>query len=305
MTPGVLVLAGPTAVGKSSLAMDVAEAIGGEIVSADSRQLYRGMDIGTAKPSREDRARVPHHLLDVLDPGTRITAGHWLELARARIEALASRDKSAVVVGGSTLYVHALVSGLADLPPVPATLERQLMAQATEAGGADRLFDELQAADPEAARTLDPTKTQRLVRWVGVLRTTRRRPSELWAESQRPGVPSKLVVLDRPREELYARIDGRVDQMLDDGLVDEIVRLGEDPASLPTLRATIGYQEWLPVLTGERTPEEAVRLIKRNSRRYAKRQLTWYRRYPDALWLDAQTASVDSLLDACGGVRRP
>ncbi len=284
--------------------MAVAEAIGGEIVSADSRQLYRGMDIGTAKPSPEDRARVPHSLIDVVEPGTRITAGRWLELAKGSIETLASRGKPAVVVGGSTLYVHALVDGLADLPPVPSDIEHQLTEEVTESGGASRLFEELRNADPEAARTLDPTKSHRLIRWVGVLRSTRRRPSELWAESQRPGVPSRLVVLDRPREDLYARIHARVDQMLEAGLIEEVTRLAANPASHPTLAATIGYQEWLPVLAGERSREEAIRLIKRNSRRYAKRQLTWYRRYPDALWLDARAASVDALFNACDGLRR-
>ncbi|WP_412063180.1 tRNA (adenosine(37)-N6)-dimethylallyltransferase MiaA [Rubrivirga sp. IMCC45206] len=304
MTHRALVLAGPTAVGKSSLALDVAEALGAEIVSADSRQLYRGLDIGTAKPSAADRERVPHHLVDLIDPGDRITAGRWLEMARGTIERLWAQGTPVVVVGGSTLYVHALLEGLANLPPVPPALEAQLLEAITEPEGAQRLFEELSRSDPEAAATLDPTKSHRLVRWVGVLRSTGRRPSELWAESQRAGLPSRLVVLDRPRPELYARIDARVDGMLDSGLVDEVTRLASDSDARPTLRATIGYQEWLPVLAGERSAAEAVRLIKRNSRRYAKRQLTWYRRYPDASWLDARSATAEAVLDVGGEVRR-
>ena len=298
MSP-VLVIAGPTAVGKSSLAHHVALRLGAEIVSADSRQLYRGLDVGTAKPTPSERAEVPYHLVDVLDPGVRCSAGQFLELAEEAITDIHSRRRPVVVAGGSTLYVHALVEGIPDVPPVARDLESQLLAEAATPEGAAALYRELEAADPEAAATLDPTKTHRLVRWVGVWRETGRRPSEVWAESARRGVPSLLTVLERPRPELYARIEARVDQMMADGLVAEAERLLATTADARrTLEATIGYRELLPVLAGERTLDEGVRLIKRNTRRYAKRQLTWYRRYPDALWLDAPSTDVDALLDA-------
>jgi len=295
----VLVIAGPTAVGKSSLALAVAEQVGGEIASADSRQLYRGLDVGTAKPTAAEQRRVPHHLLDRLDLGQRATAGQyrtWFDEVAADV---ASRNRPLIVVGGSTLYVHALVEGLAELPPVPTALEADLLRVVASQSGARDLFDELAAADPKAAATLDPTKTHRLVRLVGVWRTTGRPPSELWAASQTPRVSSRLVVLDRPRETLYARIDRRVDAMVEHGLVDEAkALLDRGPAARRTLAATIGYQELLPVFDGERSLDEAIPLIKRNSRRYAKRQLTWYRRYADALWMDARTATPQNLLDA-------
>lgn len=297
MTRGpVLVIAGPTAVGKSALAHRVAERVGAEIVSADSRQLYRGLDIGTAKPTAADRAEVPYHLLDRIAVGDRCSAGQFLDWATDAITDIQKRGKPVVVAGGSTLYVHAILEGMPDVPPISRALETGLMATVTTPGGAEELFDELQAADPEAAATLDPSKTHRLVRWVGVLRETGRRPSDIWAERS-GALSSQLVVLDRSRPELYARIDARVDAMMEEGLLEEatgLARLGTEART--TLASTIGYRELLPVLDGERDLNEGVRLIKRNTRRYAKRQLTWYRRYDEASWRPASSTTVDDVL---------
>lgn len=296
MTPS-LVIAGPTGVGKSSLAHKVAKEVGGEVLSADSRQVYRGMTIGTDKPSVQEQADLPYHLVDVLSPGERWSAGRFMVEARKAITGIQGRGRSVVVAGGSTLYVHALVEGLADLPPVSPAVEAALLRETQHAGGADALYQELRQVDPVAARTLDPTKTHRLIRWVGLWRESGRRPSDAWEDEQLAPQPTILVVLTRPREELYQRIDARVEQMIEAGLADEVQNvLAAFPNARPTLEATIGYRELLPVLDGERDLNEAVRLIQRNSRRYAKRQLTWYRRYPDALWLDAANATVSSLL---------
>ena len=298
MSP-VLVIAGPTAVGKSSLAHRVARRLGAEIVSADSRQLYRGLDIGTAKPTPSEQSEVPYHVIDALPLGVRCSAGRFLERAKLAITDVQSQGLPVVVVGGSTLYVHALVEGIPDVPPIASDLESELLDAVATPEGAEALYRELEAADPDAATTLDPTKTHRLVRWAGVWRETGRRPSEVWAAAGHRSVPSILVVLDRPRPDLYARIDQRVDQMMSDGLLAEAERLlSESEDARRTLEATIGYRELLPVLEGDRALDEGVRLIKRNTRRYAKRQLTWYRRYPDALWLDAATTDVDALLAA-------
>ncbi len=295
----LLVVAGPTGVGKSALAVEVARAVGGEVVSADSRQVYRGLDVGTATPTAEEQGGIRHHLLDVLDPGEPVSAGWYVREARRAVADVWGRDRPVVVVGGSTLYVHALVAGLADVPGLSADTERQLAAEMGSAGGADRLFQELARVDPVAAQTLDPTKSQRLARLVGVVRETGRPVSERWAAQGEAPFRTRLVVLNRPREELYARIEARVDRMIDGGLEREVVSVLERwPDARALLNATIGYREWLLVLAGDRTREEAIRLVKRNSRRYAKRQLTWYRRYPDALWLDAASASVTRVLQA-------
>ena len=295
----VLLLAGPTAVGKSRLALDVAEAVGAHVVSADSRQVYRGLEVGTAKPSAADRARVPHHLVDVLEPEAPYSAGQFRIDFVDAITGIGAVGRPAVVVGGSTLYVEALARGLADLPPLPPDLRDALAVEAASPEGRTRLYAELEAADAAAAATLDPTKSHRLARLVGVLRHAGRRPSRLWEEAHVPAVPHVLVVLDRPRAELYDRIERRVDQMMADGLEAEVRRLyARGEGARPLLRATIGYREIVGAIEGEHSPDEAVRLIKRNTRRYAKRQLTWYRRYPDALWLDARTTTAASLLDA-------
>lgn len=294
----VLVIAGPTAVGKSSLAHRVALAVGAEIVSADSRQVYRGLDIGTAKPTSRERAEVPYHGLDSLLQGVRWSAGQFLGWVTKTITEIQGRGRPVVVVGGSTLYVHALTQGLADLPAVPRDLESELLALAGTEAGRATLYSELATADPEAARSLDPTKTHRLVRWVGLWRSTGRPPSAYWREPVVSAVPSRLVVLTRPREQLYRRINARVVQMMDDGLLAEArALLAAAPPARATLEATIGYRELLPVLDGDGDLDEAVRLIQRNTRRYAKRQLTWYRRYEDATWLDA-SATPDELLRA-------
>ena len=295
----ILVLAGPTAVGKSALAVDVARAVGGEVVSADSRQLYRGLDVGTATPTPEERRGVPHHLLSVRDPREPVNAGWFAAEARRVVEDCWRRGRPVVVVGGSTLYVHALVDGLADLPRVPPETSRQLAAEMGEPGGADRLYRELRAADPDAAATLDPSKSQRLVRLVGLARTLGGPVSDRWRAQPSTTVPSRLVVLERPRAQLYARIEARVDAMMASGIEAELASVLERwPDALGTLRSTIGYRELLSVAEGRQTVDEAVGLIKRNSRRYAKRQLTWYRRYPDALWLDAATATAEHVLQA-------
>ena len=298
MTDRVLVIAGPTAVGKSALAHAVARAVGGDVLSADSRQVYRGMDVGTAKPSREDREEVRYEGLDVLSPGVRASSGWFRECAETAITESKQTGRPVVVAGGSTLYVDALVSGIADLPTVPAPVAAEVGRLAASPGGLDALFDELLAADPDAAATLDRTKRSRLVRLVGVLRQSGRRPSELWAERARPPVPHRLVVLTAPRAELYRRIDARVLRMMEAGLLAETERLAGQPGALPTLRATIGYAELLPVLAAERSLDEAVRLIQRNSRRYAKRQLTWLRRYDEAVRLDGLTATAADVLAA-------
>lgn len=298
MTP-VLILAGPTAVGKSELALRVAEAVGANILSVDSRQLLRGFDVGTAKPSPADLARCRHFGIDESPPDHQWTSGGYLEVVDYAITESRENARPLVATGGSTLYIDAVLRGLPDLSPVPEEIRQQVEADLASPGGTATLFAELQAADPSSASTLDPTKTHRLARWVGVLRATGRPPSEQWENRQPPVSNPSLVVLDRPRDELYARINARVDQMMRDGLLDEVrALLTQGPAVRRNLLATIGYRELVPVIEDQEALDDAMERIKRNTRRYAKRQLTWFRRYPEAVWLDARTATVDSVLQA-------
>lgn len=285
----MIVLAGPTGVGKTELALELAEHLETEILSADSRQAYRGLDIGTAKATPEQRARVRHHWIDVLDVGQPTSAG----LFKREFDRLVASGLPPLVVGGSTLYIDAVVNGLADLPEVPAAIRGRAFEETATPEGRAALYAELLAADPVAAASLDATKTQRLARFVGLLRATGRGPSAWWADRSPDRPDVRLFVLNRPRAGLYARIEARIDQMIADGLLGENRRLldtGRAPDA-PPLR-TIGYQEPMAYLRGDISEVEMVRLLKQNTRRYAKRQLTWFRRYPEAVWIDADASPL-------------
>ena len=302
MSDAFIILTGPTGVGKTALSLELAEQLGAEIVSADSRQIYRSLDIGTAKPSPAELQRVRHHFIDELPIDAPYTAGRFGQDAHARIDDIVSRGRIPLVVGGSTLYIHALKHGLANVPDVPSTV-RATLEDELKHHGPERLFAELRKVDPRAAETMDPTKTQRLIRALEVHRSTGRPLSEFHAEQEeaRPPHRFKTYVLNRPREALYRRINERVDDMFARGLLDEVRGLlahGFGPGLNP-LR-TIGYQEPIRFLQGEIAREEMVRLVKRNSRRYAKRQLTWFRRDDDNVWLDA-AAPIDELRGAILG----
>lgn len=293
----LLVILGPTAVGKSRLALALARRLGGEIVSADSAQVYRFMDIGTDKPSPADRAAVPHHLVDVRDPDEPFSVAEYQAMARAAIDAVAARGRLPVLAGGTGLYIRAVVSGAYAFPaaaPDPA-LRAALTARA-EAGGIDPLYRQLQAVDPVAAARIDPRNARRVIRALEVYLQTgvpfSRRGGGAGAAAAPGGTAGAaydalLVGLTREREDLYARIDARVEDQLRRGLVDEvrgILARGYDP-SLPALQA-LGYKEVIAHLRGEVPFEEMVRVLKRNTRRYAKRQWTWFRREEGVRWFN-------------------
>lgn len=292
-----LTITGPTAVGKTDLSLALAEELDAEIISADSRQVYEELTIGTAKPSVDARQRVPHHFINERSVfGDPYSAGSFARDANARIQEILDRGKQPIIVGGSTLYIHALQFGLADIPSVDdevrARIEKRL-----EHEGAEALYGELEKVDPQQASTMDPTKTQRLVRALEVYHGTGRPLSYYHEQQPEPPFTFRTIVLHRDRERLYRRIEARVDQMLKRGLLDEVQSLLDaavDPTRQP-LR-TIGYREPIQYLRGEINYDEMVRLVKRNSRRYAKRQLTWFRRYDDYIWTSADQATVDDVL---------
>lgn len=282
-----IVLAGPTGVGKTDLSLTLAEKIGAEIVSADSRQIYQGLDIGTAKPTTDQLSRVRHHFIDELSVNQPYSAGQFQRDATMRIQEIVARGRVPLVVGGSTLYIHALKYGLAEIPSVDKDVLNAVQAEFQRRGG-DALFSELVAVDPRSAAQLDPTKTQRLMRALAVYRATGTRLSTFHDKQGPPSNSFRIIVLNRDRPGLYRRINERVDAMMVKGLLDEvqvILDRGFDPGRNP-LR-TIGYREAIDYLQGDISCEEMVRLIKRNTRRYAKRQLTWFRRDDTNTWLDA------------------
>lgn len=294
-------LAGPTGVGKTELSLGVARRLGAEIISADSRQVFRGLDIGVARPSEADLEAIPHHFIGELDLGQTWSAGKFAEAANRRIAEILGRGTVPLIVGGSTLYLEALVHGLADVPDGDPAVRDELNKQVATIDGARKLFEELQRVDPEGAAGLDATKKQRLVRALEVYRTTGEPWSSFFERAEPPPYRYRVVVLTRPRPELYARIEARVDAMLAAGLLAENRRLMEAGFKLASnpLR-TIGYQEPMAHLSGKLDYDVMVRLLKRNTRRYAKRQLTWLRRRPEYDW--ANLSEFDSVDDAAGAI---
>lgn len=288
-TEPILVILGPTATGKSALGMELARRLDGEIINADALQIYRGLDIGTAKPPPEDRQEIPHHLIDILDPDERFSAGEFSRRARAAITEIQERSRRAIIVGGSGLYLRALLEGISPMPPGDEAV-RAILEERLENEGLAALFRELRERDPKTAQRLEPGDTQRILRALEVEISTGR-PLSDWIR-QRPfgqaRLPAVRIGLTMPRPILYDRISGRVDEMLKRGWVEEVVEMldqGIGP-SVPAFQA-IGYRQLVRYLAGEWTLEEAVDDIIRATRRYAKRQMTWFRKERDIRWVPA------------------
>jgi tRNA dimethylallyltransferase len=279
-----LILTGPTGSGKTKLSLTLAEGLGAEIVSMDSMALYRGLDIASAKPTPEERAAVPHHLIDVLDLWESASVAWWLEQAARCCDEIRQRGRRILFVGGTPLYLKALLHGLFDGPGANPALRARLEAEA-EAVGPEVLHRRLAAVDPLTAGRLHPHDLRRVVRALEVWETTGRPLSEWQQQWDRPGIRQKpddrCLLLDRPRQELYARIDARVEAMVAEGLVEEIAALRSLPRPVSREAAqAVGYREINAYLDGEVSLDEAVCLTQTRSRRFAKRQLTWFRQLP-------------------------
>lgn len=290
MSPSVLAIVGATATGKSALAMALAQELPGEIVNADALQVYRGFDIGTAKPGPAERARVPHHLIDILDPWERWSAGEFARRARQAIGEIQGRGRTPVVVGGSGLYLRALFEGISPVPPGDPEVRSELRDRLAREG-LEPLAAELARVDPETAERLAAGDTQRVLRALEVVRVSGR-PLSSWIAEQPFGTQRIAVLrlgLTLPRVLLYDRIAERVVRMVEDGWVDEVARLlarGLDPG-LPAFQA-IGYRQIVRHLEAEWSLDDAVADTVKATRRFAKRQETWFRREPDVIWFSAQ-----------------
>ena len=294
MAHRLVVIVGPTGAGKTWLAMRLAERTGGEVVSADSQQVYAGMDIGTGKVSVEERARVPHHLIDVVSPDQDMTAQRFVEMADRAIAEVAARGKPVIVCGGTGLYVRALLLGLFAGPPASPELRAEL-SELARRDGAAALHAELVRVDPAAAARIDRNDEKRIIRAVEVFRLTGEPMSAHQAKHDHRSTPpryaARLVGLQPEREVLYQAIDLRVDAMIDAGFEGEVAAL-RARGYLPPLRSqqAIGYAELHDAADGRVARGRAIELIKRNSRHYARRQLSWYRADPTIGWHGAPGA---------------
>ncbi len=289
-TPQLIVVSGPTATGKTRLSILLAKALGGEIVSADSMQVYRRMDIGTAKATAAERAQVPHHMIDVCEPWEDYSVSRYVQEAAAVCDALLAAGKTPILTGGTGLYIDSLLSGrdFAGREEGDESLRRQLSEDYDRRGG-EAMLETLRRFDPERADKLHPADKRRIVRAIEVYRLSGKTISQHDAETR--ALPPRytalrLVLSYRDRADLYARIDRRVEEMAEEGLFEEVEALLREGLSADcTAMQAIGYKEAVLALRGEIGREEALALIQQNSRRYAKRQLTWFGREESAHWI--------------------
>ena len=296
----ILILTGPTASGKEGLALAAAERLGGEVLSADSMKVYRGMDLGTAKPSPEDRARVPHHLLDVADPGETFSTAQWVALAGAAIADVHGRGRVPIVSGGTPLYLKALLEGIFEGPSADLAVRSRLEAEAVSRGTA-ALHARLAEVDPAAAARIHPNDLRRIVRALEVWELEGRPISELQTQwGTRRGEYHPLAVgIRRDPADLDRRIAARVQRMIESGLLEEVRRLAARPQGLARgPRQALGYAEILAHLDGAMTWTETVNAIILHTRQFARAQLKWLRRFEGLLWLDAPPeARAEELAD--------
>ena len=283
----IICVAGPTASGKSALAVELAKLLDGEVVSCDSMQIYRRMDIGTAKPTVDEMQGIPHHMIDICDPEEAFSVSRYCEMATPIVDDILARGKTAIIAGGTGLYMDSLIRGN-DFAPVPATGHRERLEQRLEQEGLAALCEELGKIDPEALQR-SQNNPRRIIRALEVFYETGETITLHNARTQ--AIPPRYAPiwlgLDfENRQVLYDRIDLRVDIMLQEGLLEEIRQLLDSgiPADCTAMQA-IGYKEFVRALSGQDTLENAVEELKRGSRRYAKRQLTWFRRNPKMNWL--------------------
>lgn len=285
----VIVICGPTASGKTALSIELAKRINGEVVSADSMQIYDEMSIGTAKPDEEEMQGIKHYLIGNVSPTNRYSVSDYKSDAMNAIEEIINKNKMPIVVGGTGLYVNSLIYGI-DYPEVKTDLEyREELEKIAKKDGLKHLYEKAMQIDPEAAKNISENDKKRIIRILEIYKETGKTKTQLEIESRKNGVPYdyRVFAINMPREILYDRINRRVDIMIERGLIDEVKQLYEKYGEeLRTAVQGIGYKEVIDYLNGVYSKEEMVEKIKMETRRYAKRQLTWFRKIQDIIWID-------------------
>ncbi|HEY8443451.1 MAG TPA: tRNA (adenosine(37)-N6)-dimethylallyltransferase MiaA [Clostridia bacterium] len=293
----MIVIGGPTAVGKSAFGLELAQKINGEIVSADSMQIYRGMDIGTAKPTLEERRLVRHHLIDILDVNDEYSAEQYKDDADAAIQDIFNRNKIPIVLGGTGFYIRALLYEH-NFGYAPKNQEiRDKYKKILEQYGKDYLHDILKQKDYESALKIHPNDTKKVIRALEIYEVSGQRKSDIAQKEQAKRYNFKMYVLYCDRAELYARINKRVDEMISQGLIDEVKSLIDNGADINSQAMQgIGYKETVAYLINQISKEELIELIKQRTRNYAKRQITYFKGIKDAKWIDIHSTLSDIIL---------
>lgn len=293
----LIIIQGPTAVGKSSLAIKLAEELDSSIISADSRQVYKYLNIGTAKPTQKDQIRIKHHLIDIVEPDEEYNAGMFSDDADKLIKEIATENKIPIICGGTGFYIKALLKGIFKSPDIPTEI-RQTLREAAEEQGTEFFYRKLKQIDPESARRINENDANRIIRALEVYETTGKTITQLWKEDTRGKRKFQTIsiIIREDRDILYNRINDRVDEMIDNGLLNEMKELVNrgynrtDPGM-----NTVGYKELSPYLDGEKELADCIDKIKQNTRNFAKRQLTWYRKIDFDLTLDSKNITFSNV----------
>ena len=295
--PKVIVICGPTASGKTALSIELAKKINGEIISADSMQIYKDMDIGTAKPDMEEMQGIKHYLLDFVKPDTRYSVAEFKIDATKAIEEILQKGKVPIVVGGTGLYIDTLIYGI-EYNDIKIDEEyRKELEEIVEKQGLEVLYKKAQEIDAKAMGKISPNDKKRIMRVLEIYKATGKTKTEQEAESRKNGIKYdyKVFALNMDREILYNRINHRVDIMIEKGLIEEVQKLKEKYNEFPTAMQGLGYKEVVEYLENRTTKEEMIEKIKMETRRYAKRQLTWFRKNKDTIWIDSTKAREENV----------
>ena len=298
MKPKVVVIVGPTASGKTALSIELAKRINGEIISSDSMQIYKDMDIGTAKVTKEEAEGIKHYLIDCVSPDERYTVSDFKKDAENAIEEILAKGKTPIVVGGTGLYVNSLIYGIEyqDMK-FDEQYRDELMKKAETESGLKEIWDEANQIDPEAMKKISPNDKKRIVRVLEIFKATGKTKTEQEILSRQNGVKYdyKVFGITMERGKLYSRINLRVDIMIEKGLEEEVRKLVNKYTKFPTAMQGLGYKEVVEYFDGNLTYEEMIDKIKQESRRYAKRQLTWFRKNKETIWLDSENDMEDNI----------
>lgn len=295
--PKVIVICGPTASGKTALSIKLAKQINGEIISSDSMQIYKYMDIGTAKPAKEEMQGIQHHLIDFVEPNQRYSVAEFKKDAEKAIEEILAKGKTPIIVGGTGLYVDSLIYGIEYQDIKIDEKYRKQLEEKVEKEGLQKLYEQAQQIDPDAMKKISPNDKKRILRVLEIYKSTGKTKTQQEAESRKNEVKYdyKVFAINLEREILYERINKRVDIMIEKGLIKEVKNLLEKYDEFPTAMQGLGYKEVVEYLKGETTKEEMIEKLKMETRRYAKRQITWFKKNKQTIWIGPQ--DLQKILD--------